>query len=365
MVVLGYYLNDGIAGSVLEATKAKVEFLEQARQGDHNIITLGSGDRESPTLALALGSTPVEGINKTTRAELIASGVGALLLIVLVLYLLLEVGLLRGIKPSWKISAKGLIHWTRGTIFTPIKRGFWLKEVTTLSHAFFQYGEGLKSFEKRVELKTRTESVGEYAWQMTHDLMSLVKTLEMRLDLDMVDAYPEEDKRAIRQVIIRMRGLAPGIQEKLDARREKALPIAAGKAMSVVLGQTKAVEMLWTLADAIVAEKTAQYADRERVSFEVSLTKDAHTHFADVELNGMKRVLSNLIDNSVEAIGDCGKVVVSVLSIESNVVVRISDTGRGIPDDIIPKLFVRGNSFGKANGSGLDFGTPDRSCVGW
>jgi signal transduction histidine kinase len=68
-----------------------------------------------------------------------------------------------------------------------------------------------------------------------------------------------------------------------------------------------------------------------------------------------QRTLSNLINNAVEACEDpvhC--VVVLKLSIyKTHFKIDICDNGKGIPEQILPKLGQRGFSYGKANGTGL------------
>lgn len=71
----------------------------------------------------------------------------------------------------------------------------------------------------------------------------------------------------------------------------------------------------------------------------------------------LNRVLSNLINNSVEAIGDSpGNVEVSLTSDDHNAIINISDNGPGIPPHILAKLGVESISYGKENtdsGSGI------------
>jgi signal transduction histidine kinase len=65
------------------------------------------------------------------------------------------------------------------------------------------------------------------------------------------------------------------------------------------------------------------------------------------------RVLSNLIKNSREAMPAGGILTVTTDLIQNEVALRISDTGSGIPAEVLPKLFEPFVTHGKANGTGL------------
>ncbi len=65
------------------------------------------------------------------------------------------------------------------------------------------------------------------------------------------------------------------------------------------------------------------------------------------------RVISNLLNNAVESIESSGTVSVEGQVSGTNLVLRISDTGRGIPQRILAEIGKPGFSFGKKNGYGL------------
>ena len=61
--------------------------------------------------------------------------------------------------------------------------------------------------------------------------------------------------------------------------------------------------------------------------------------FGDVGM--IERVLQNLIDNALKFTPDGGTIRVEVDGEDENVVIKVSDTGRGIPEDQIPYIFDR------------------------
>lgn len=65
------------------------------------------------------------------------------------------------------------------------------------------------------------------------------------------------------------------------------------------------------------------------------------------------RVLSNLIKNSREAMPGGGILTITTDLVQDQVAIRISDTGMGIPSEVLPKLFEPFVTHGKANSTGL------------
>lgn len=65
------------------------------------------------------------------------------------------------------------------------------------------------------------------------------------------------------------------------------------------------------------------------------------------------RVLANLIKNSREAMPGGGILTITTDVVQNQVAIRVSDTGIGIPPQILPKLFEPFVSHGKPGGTGL------------
>lgn len=67
----------------------------------------------------------------------------------------------------------------------------------------------------------------------------------------------------------------------------------------------------------------------------------------------LERVLSNLLNNAFDALGDFGQVLVKIRSAGDKVFLEISDNGKGIPEEILPRLCQRRVTHEKVGGSGL------------
>lgn len=75
--------------------------------------------------------------------------------------------------------------------------------------------------------------------------------------------------------------------------------------------------------------------------------------YSEIPAADLRATLSNLIDNSLQAIEGHGNVSVSLTADDFLIEIKIQDTGRGIPSEIVPKLFQKGFSYQKNGGTGL------------
>src|SRR2546430_14846234 len=65
------------------------------------------------------------------------------------------------------------------------------------------------------------------------------------------------------------------------------------------------------------------------------------------------RMLSSLTKNSPEAMVGGGMLTITTDLVQDQLVARVSDTGVGIPPQVLPRLFEPFMTHGKSNGTGL------------
>ncbi|NJO94383.1 MAG: GHKL domain-containing protein [Hydrococcus sp. RM1_1_31] len=71
----------------------------------------------------------------------------------------------------------------------------------------------------------------------------------------------------------------------------------------------------------------------------------------------LTQVWSNLISNAIQAMNGRGRLEIAILEQENQVIVKITDSGQGIPADIQAKIFepfFTTKSMGEGSGLGLD-----------
>jgi len=86
----------------------------------------------------------------------------------------------------------------------------------------------------------------------------------------------------------------------------------------------------------------------------IQCVKHIHYHgLVELDLARFTRILCSLIKNASEAMKEGGILTLTADLAQDHVVIRISDTGCGIPAEILPKLFEPFVTHGKSHGTGL------------
>lgn len=188
------------------------------------------------------------------------------------------------------------------------------------------------------------ESKANLAAQVAHDIRSPVFALDAALK-DMAQ-LPEKQRVIVRHAVNRIRDVANGLLEK--NRQPRAASTDSGNGATSLN-----INLLSSLIDPIITEKHLQFGSKPGVIIDFELTPESYGLFAKVQPVEFRRMLSNLINNAVEALVEKGAVKVRLIKEDQNITLTVSDTGKGIPPEILAKLGQRGETHGKAGGSGL------------
>ena len=184
----------------------------------------------------------------------------------------------------------------------------------------------------------QAEEKAQFAAQIGHDIRSPLAAINAA-ERDFV-SLPEETRFLLKSATSRIVDIANNL-----------LRIEGSN--SIQSEATPKPHLLTDIIDSILSEKRAQYSARLDIDISSQSNTDVYGVFVEVQLQEAKRVLSNLIDNAVEALGRSGKVVVEISASETEAFIRVIDNGKGIAPDILPKLCQRGQTYGKVGGSGL------------
>ena len=223
------------------------------------------------------------------------------------------------------------------------------RDVTERRRLYQQLAVYTKDLEGLVEKRTkqlkqaeRLAAIGETAGMVGHDIRNPLQAMsgDVYLTKQDVDELPDGD-------------LKRDIQENLKAIEENIVYInkIVADLQDYSKIQTPVIEDV-NLKDTI--DKTLSAINvPPTISCEVSVEKG----FPLVKSNdaALRRILNNLVLNAVQAMPNGGMITIDAHMESNRPVMQVSDTGRGIPEDVKPKMFKplfttksKGQGFGLA-----------------
>lgn len=177
---------------------------------------------------------------------------------------------------------------------------------------------------------------------VAHDIRSPLAAINTALSD--VTSIPENKRIMIRNAAKRINDIANNLlfQSKnnfFDSQDSK-------------IDKDESPELIFVILDNIVAEKRYEYY-KTNVNINLQSSDCSYNCFSNINLDSFKRVLSNLINNSIEAVNSDGSINIILACNATHVEIIIEDNGCGIPSDILPKVTELGFSFNKQNGAGF------------
>ena len=193
-----------------------------------------------------------------------------------------------------------------------------------------------------------SKATSDLAAQVAHDIRSPLAALGAAAKgLEM----PEDQRKLVEGAVGRMQGIADDLLQRYRA------PLAAHDAAK------PAVYDLGGLIEQVLSEKRIQHKDKTGVKIEFNGAPGEIK--ALVEPKELQRLLSNLVNNSVEAFTGPGTVSVGLSATDGKVLLEVKDDGKGIPAEILAKLGQKGETHGKAGGNGLGLYHARTTVEGW
>lgn len=196
------------------------------------------------------------------------------------------------------------------------------------------------ALEEENQKRAIASRVAAVAAQVAHDIRSPLTALEAAVT-SAGAARTDEWKSLMRSALTRIKD----ITNDLYARKSDH--------SQVERDQHAYPHLLVGILEDIVSEKRLRLRDRHGIQVTLEFPSSSMQEFVQVPAAELKRVISNILENSIESITESGQISVNVISLQKNVLVKVVDSGLGIPDHILPTLGQRGVSFGKSHGSGL------------
>ncbi|MFP5386738.1 MAG: ATP-binding protein [Bacteriovoracia bacterium] len=192
-----------------------------------------------------------------------------------------------------------------------------------------------KYFKKEFELETDAR-LGRQALQLAHDIRSPLEALKSAKDE--IARLPELERTSINLAIGRIEEIA----YKLLLMRKK-----------IVFNSVRQTHVKSTLGQ-IIQEKKMQYRTCPNLTINFTSSQSCFSVFSSLESETFKRIISNLLDNAIEAINFNGKVKLLLSSNSQSFEIEVLDSGPKISSELLSKIFEKGFTTKKeGNGLGL------------
>jgi signal transduction histidine kinase len=140
-------------------------------------------------------------------------------------------------------------------------------------------------------------------------------------------------------------------KEKVDVNETMKAATEAIKRDIAFIGEMKELEGAISEGkelQQVNVQETAQKVAEQFKDMKIDIQGEADV-LAD---NALESVITNLVRNAkVHAL--VNQIYISITIKDKNVIISVADTGKGIPDEIKPKLFVEGGKFGETGHTGL------------
>ncbi len=179
-----------------------------------------------------------------------------------------------------------------------------------------------------LEMADRAKS--EFVRMVTHELrspLSAVQSMLRLLEQGYVGPMTSEQQDLVQRSQRRISFLLALVKDLLE--------LAAGK-MEQIKGEKQEVNLGETIAK--VTELMRISAEEKRLQFNVEIAKEPLV-LVGIE-DGLERVFMNLVSNAVKYTLAGGSVTVRAWSEADHIKVEVSDTGIGIPEEAIPRIFT-------------------------
>jgi signal transduction histidine kinase len=202
----------------------------------------------------------------------------------------------------------------------------------------FQDCADLRTMEQKLLQAERLATIGRFASQIAHEIRNPLNSISLNIEL-LADEVPDENSES--------RDLIRSVQKELDR-----LNAIVGEYLQ--FARFPKPQLKRGRIEDVVADLVAAFRPPSRVRFTVRLAAATPEIWLDAQL--LRQALDNLTRNAVEAIEGEGTLELETATIDRFVVVRLRDSGKGIPADAQSRLFEPFFTT-KSHGTGLGLAT--------
>lgn len=193
------------------------------------------------------------------------------------------------------------------------------------------------------EIKAKQALINSAA-QVSHDIRSPLAALNTVLRN--LSTIPEDQRILIRNAVRRINDIANNL---LVEYRDDSKEIST---LTQKQEQHISPELISSLLDSLISEKKAQISE-QNIDLNLEVEPDAFGLFVLIDPVQFKRMISNLLNNAIEAITEQGDVTVRLEKNQAHARIYLQDTGKGISSDVLEEIKKGGISLNKEGGTGI------------
>lgn len=192
------------------------------------------------------------------------------------------------------------------------------------------------------------EKFREIVAQVNHDIRSPITSLQM-LTKQSSHLLPESERNSYRDAIERITDIANNMMNYFKSNVPTEVNTQETNKPQKLLISTELLQVL--------TEKKYEYSNNPSIKFTNKFSSDGSFAFVNIDPRAFKRMISNIINNAVDAIDkNNGSIIVSLDVVNENVVISIKDNGKGMPDNIKQSIINNISvTSGKENGHGIGY----------
>jgi signal transduction histidine kinase len=321
----GSSLPRDVAEEVLEAARGTEEFDREVLGTAYRVVRAESGGKTFYLLS-PLGAAAR--VKAEIRTSILLVAAAAVLVAVLAGYLL--AGTIT--RPLRDLARKASeVRGGRLDVEMPSGGG---REVSRLSASFREMLLGLGRYREELVRSERLATLGQFSASVAHELRNPLSSMRMTAEM-LLDRVGADERAELAQMLAEMARLDHSIEELL---------FHAGTPRYV----KEDVDLAGVVSDA--ATTLGPLAEHLEVALEVGESSGPAVCRADG--GKVRQAVMNLLLNGIQACEAGGRVTLVVREEEAGVVVEVTDTGPGVPDELRERLFEPFVS-GREGGTGL------------
>ena len=193
-------------------------------------------------------------------------------------------------------------------------------EIAALGQDIDKMSTGLAKLNKDIVSAERLSSIGSLASRLAHDLRNPLTVIKNSLEILSFKLGPDMDEKIDHQLAMVGRAvtrMSHQIEDVMDFVNISDLKSESSSIMTII--------------------ESALLSTNIPKTIKLNLPKNSVTVRCDPYK--LEVVMSNLLRNACQAMDDTGEIAIRIIDQNEDVVIKVEDSGPGIPESVLPKIF--------------------------